>query len=239
MTRVRATAVAALLVLAALAGCSGAPGTPGDGSVATTDDEAGATEATATETGVAETTGTTAPAPTSPSPADSGTEGTTARAEDGPTATFLVGENRPTVSLEVADTHRERRRGLMNRTSLAEGHGMVFVFENATRQSFWMKNTLVPLDMIFVAPNGTVLNVEHAEVQPNASVSELKRYRSEGPAKYVIEVNRGFANETGVGPGTEVRFDGLNGSNGTATDAATETLVGAGGLGVRSSARSR
>jgi hypothetical protein len=136
-------------------------------------------------------------------------------------ATFAVeGERNVTVSLEVADDAEERRQGLMFRESLPRNHGMVFVYDEAETRTFWMKNTLIPLDMVFVASNGTVLNVEHARVQPDASDSELARYSSDGEARYVVELNRGFANRTGVGPGTQVTFDGLNATTTQPTAAA-------------------
>ncbi|MFC4451479.1 DUF192 domain-containing protein [Halorussus aquaticus] len=124
-------------------------------------------------------------------------------------ATFVVedGEN-VNVSLRVANEPEERQSGLMHRESLANNSGMVFVYEDAQQVSFWMKNTLIPLDMIFVAPNGTVLNVQHASPQPNASTDELERYPSDGQTKYVVELPRGFANRTGVGPGTKLVFNG-------------------------------
>lgn len=123
-------------------------------------------------------------------------------------ATFVTDdEENVTVSLEVADEPEERRSGLMYRESLANRTGMVFVYGEPREVSFWMKNTVIPLDMIFVAPDGTVLNVEHASPQPNASTSELKSYPSDGEAKYVVELPRGFANRTGVGPGTELVFE--------------------------------
>lgn len=138
-------------------------------------------------------------------------------------ATFRVdGESVANVTLEVADSSEERAQGLMFRESLPENHGMVFVYENAEPRSFWMKNTLIPLDMIFVAENGTVVDVEHAVPQPNASDEELETYRSDAPAKYVIELERGFANRTGIEPGAEVEFDvpgTLEPSNETTTEA--------------------
>lgn len=134
---------------------------------------------------------------------------TTTDVEQVVNATFVVpdGEN-PTVSLRVADEAEERRSGLMHRESLANDSGMVFVYPNARQVSFWMKNTLIPLDMIFVGPDGEVLNVQHASPQPNASNSELETYPSDGKAKYVVELPRGFANRTGVGPGTRLAFNG-------------------------------
>ncbi|MFC7078948.1 DUF192 domain-containing protein [Halorussus caseinilyticus] len=117
------------------------------------------------------------------------------------------GEN-VTVELEVANEREERRTGLMHRESLANDTGMVFVYESAQPVSFWMKNTLIPLDMIFVGPDRTVLNVQHASPQPNATSGELKTYPSDGEAKYVVELPRGFANRTGVGSGTKLVFEG-------------------------------
>src|SRR2546430_16776549 len=64
------------------------------------------------------------------------------------------------VSLEVAATPAERERGLMYRTSLAEGRGMLFVFEEDGYQSFWMKNTLIPLDPLFIARDGPVDGIQ-------------------------------------------------------------------------------
>jgi uncharacterized membrane protein (UPF0127 family) len=134
---------------------------------------------------------------------------TTTDVEEVVNATFVVeGDENATVTLEVADEPEERRSGLMHRESLENDTGMIFVYPNPRQASFWMKNTLIPLDMIFVAENGTVLNVQHADPQPNASSSELETYPSDGEAKYVVELPQGFANRTGVGPGSELAFNG-------------------------------
>ncbi len=138
---------------------------------------------------------------------DQGTT-TTTETEDNVSATFVTDGKGTNVTLEVANSPDERSQGLMYRESLPQKHGMVFVFGEAETQSFWMKNTLIPLDMIFVAPNGTVINVEHADPQPNASDSELRNYQSDAPAKYVVEMRQGFANRTGIEPGTKLVFDG-------------------------------
>ncbi|WP_266080111.1 DUF192 domain-containing protein [Haladaptatus caseinilyticus] len=123
-------------------------------------------------------------------------------------AAFVANDGRTNVTLEVANSDGERTRGLMYRESLPQNHGMVFVFESAQPQSFWMKNTVIPLDIIFIAPNGTVINVEHADPQPDANELDLRSYRSDAPAKYVVEMRQGFANRTGIEPGTKFKFDG-------------------------------
>src|SRR5436305_3637336 len=74
------------------------------------------------------------------------------------------------VSLEVAATPEERERGLMYRTSLAEGRGMLFVFDEDRNHSFWMKNTLIPLDMLFIARDGTVVGI-HANATPQSTAN--------------------------------------------------------------------
>ncbi|UPV76485.1 DUF192 domain-containing protein (plasmid) [Halorussus limi] len=188
---------AAVLVgaMVLLGGCVG-----GFGGTATDANRQTSTTTASAETSTPAATSTTTETPTPP---------TTTDVERTVNATFVIedGEN-VTVTLMVANEPSERQSGLMHREELANRTGMVFAYENAKQVSFWMKNTLVPLDMIFVAPNGTVLNVEHAEPQPNASTSELETYPSDGQAKYVVELPRGFANRTGVGPGTKLVFEG-------------------------------
>jgi uncharacterized membrane protein (UPF0127 family) len=193
----------ALLVgaMVLLGGCIGAIGGIGGSA---TDDRAqttstAATDESASDTSV-ETTGATEETTTLPATTD---------VERNVTATFVVedGEN-VTVTLRVADERDERRQGLMYCQSLSNRSGMVFVYDEAAQRTFWMKNTYVDLDIIFVAANGTVLNVAHAQAQPDASDSEVDRYSSAGDAMYVVELPRGFANETGVESGTEFGFDG-------------------------------
>ncbi|WP_458209511.1 DUF192 domain-containing protein [Haladaptatus sp. NG-SE-30] len=132
---------------------------------------------------------------------------TTTDTEENVSAAFVTDGNRTSVTLEVANSGDERASGLMFRKSLPEQHGMVFVFDSAASRTFWMKNTLIPLDIIFVSANGTVINVAHADPQPNASDSELRRYSSDAPAKYVVEMEQGFANRTGIEPGTKLVFE--------------------------------
>jgi uncharacterized membrane protein (UPF0127 family) len=121
------------------------------------------------------------------------------------TVAFVVdGEQTGELAVEIAETRRERARGLMERESVPDGAGMLFVYEDAAPRAFWMKNTLVPLDIIFVNEEMRVLNVEHASPEPYTPEDELTRYHSDGPARYVVEAERGYANETGVSSGDEL-----------------------------------
>ncbi|UCF09143.1 MAG: DUF192 domain-containing protein [Thermoplasmata archaeon] len=108
------------------------------------------------------------------------------------------------ITCEIADTQEEQRTGLMHRTELPEDEGMLFVYETPRRLSFWMKNTLIPLDMVFIDEDGLVLNVEEAHVETGVSDDELTRYHSNGSAMYVLEMNLGLSAQHGIGPGTEV-----------------------------------
>ena len=110
-----------------------------------------------------------------------------------------------TFDLEVARTPRARAEGLMYRKTLAPTAGMVFVFPDVAARSFWMKNTYLSLDMVFVGPDHKVVGV--------VSRAEPLTLSSRGvaaPSKLVIELNGGVAERLGVGNGTLVRFDGLD-----------------------------
>jgi len=109
------------------------------------------------------------------------------------------------VSLEVAATPAERERGLMYRSSLAEGRGMLFVFDEDRNHSFWMKNTLIPLDMLFIARDGTVVGI-HANATPQSTADIAVGM----PSRYVLEVPGGWAARHGISAGARVEFRGVN-----------------------------
>lgn len=92
------------------------------------------------------------------------------------------------IAIEIADTPETQMKGLMGRNTLDDGCGMLFVFERSKPQKFWMKNTPVPLDIIFIGRDGCIVNI----VESTTPLSN-QRYRSKGPVKYVVEVRAGFA----------------------------------------------
>ena len=106
-----------------------------------------------------------------------------------------------TIAIEVADDEEERAKGLMWRTALADTQGMLFVYSDADYRVFWMRNTLVALDMIFASRDRRVINIAK-QTEPLSS----KLYRSTRPAQYVVEVVAGFCDQKGVGEGTEIRW---------------------------------
>ena len=117
--------------------------------------------------------------------------------------TFISAKNTfiATIDIEVADTPEKRTMGMMYRNSLGENQGMLFVFSQEDYQSFWMKNTAVPLDMIFVNAKNEVVTI-HENTTPYSPQS----YSSTKPAQFVVEVNAGFVAEHGITVGDRIRW---------------------------------
>ncbi len=91
------------------------------------------------------------------------------------------------VSAEVASTAQQHEAGLMNRESIAADSGMLFVFGDEQVRNFWMKNTLISLDVIFMDADKKIINIKQ-----NAEPLSTAPFASAGPAKYVLEVNGGY-----------------------------------------------
>ena len=102
-------------------------------------------------------------------------------------------------SVELATNDAERARGLMFRKSLPEGHGMLFDFQTDQQVQFWMRNTYIPLDMIFIRGDGRVLNIAQ-----NATPLSDALIPSAGPVRGVLEVIAGTARKYHIAPGDRV-----------------------------------
>lgn len=107
-----------------------------------------------------------------------------------------------TINIEIAETDQERSRGLMFRRSMSYGQGMLFLFDEADTEGFWMKNTPMSLDIIFVGPDSQVVSIAE-RTQPFSE--EL--IRPEAPKQFVVEVRAGFADRFGITPGTRIRWE--------------------------------
>ena len=92
----------------------------------------------------------------------------------------------------------------MGRESLGERRGMLFVFESEHVLRFWMKNTLIPLDIVFVDKDLVVVDVQTMRPEHEIAPDPLPIYNSATPALYAIEVSEGLADECGIGPGVSV-----------------------------------
>jgi len=108
-------------------------------------------------------------------------------------------------TVELADDPGERSVGLMNREAMPMSAGMLFVYETPQRAAFWMKNTLIPLDMIFADATGTVTRVHENAVPLDETPIDG------GPGvQYVLEINGGLAGPMGIEPGVEMRHPAMD-----------------------------
>src|SRR4051812_2674154 len=105
------------------------------------------------------------------------------------------------VKVEIASTEAARNRGLMFRRELKPNSGMLFVFQESSEHNFWMRNTLLSLDMIFLGEDRAVLGVYPSIPPQNDAPRGIGK-----PSRYVVEVAAGEAAAHGVGPGTRVAF---------------------------------
>ena len=109
------------------------------------------------------------------------------------------------VYVEVADTPDTQTRGLMYRAHLAPDGGMIFLFDREQNHSFWMKNTSLPLDMIFISREGRIVGI-HANAEPYS----LKPIDVGSPSRAVLEVNAGFAAAHGLATGDPVTYRNIS-----------------------------
>jgi uncharacterized protein len=110
-------------------------------------------------------------------------------------------------SVEVADDADERAQGLMFRDRMPAGAGMLFVYPTPGPVAFWMKNTLIPLDMVFADASGTVVHV-HANAEPGNETP----IPGGNSVQFVLEINGGLAGALGIAPGAVMRHPGIDGN---------------------------
>jgi len=122
--------------------------------------------------------------------------------KDGSLSIFLPKNPSPIIlDIEIADNDQERMRGLMDRQNLPDNAGMLFVFSNDEPRSFWMKNTFISLDIIYINFRKEIVSIQKY-TQPKSTYS----IPSEKPARYVLEVNAGFTDKYGIKPGDKIDF---------------------------------
>jgi uncharacterized protein len=113
-------------------------------------------------------------------------------------------------SIEVADTTAEREAGLMFREDMASDHGMLFVFEQTREVNFWMKNTPLPLDLIFIGQDGRIRAIKQGEPQSEAIISPGE------PVRFVLELKAGTAAKDGIAEGDLLRHPAIGAASGSA-----------------------
>jgi hypothetical protein len=108
------------------------------------------------------------------------------------------------ISVEIVDTEATKARGLMYRKDMAENHGMIFLFDRRKNHTFWMHNTCIPLDMLFLDDDGTIVGIEENTPTLNDSTFEVGC-----PSRNVLEVNAGFTRKHGIKAGQRVELRGI------------------------------
>jgi hypothetical protein len=121
--------------------------------------------------------------------------------------TFTDSLNNPKtkIDIQIANNDYDRELGLMNRKQMDENRGMLFIFPVEQIQSFWMENTYIPLDMIFVNAAKKIVTIHR-----NTKILSEQSYPSSSPALYVIEVNAGYCSRHSITEGDRINFIELN-----------------------------
>lgn len=105
------------------------------------------------------------------------------------------------LDIEIAETEYETQTGLMYRKSMEDGQGMLFIFPDEQRHSFYMKNTLIPLDILFIRSDQTIANIAR-----NARPLDESGIPSAGPIRYVLEIRAGLSDRWGLMEGDRIEF---------------------------------
>lgn len=119
---------------------------------------------------------------------------------------FLIkatGDTIRKIDIEIAALEHERTQGLMYRRSMPDTRGMLFIFEEETQRSFWMKNTLMGLDILYIRANGEIESIAKYVIPKSE-----RSIPSKGPAKYVLEVAEGFCDRYEVTVGDRIEYSG-------------------------------
>lgn len=119
--------------------------------------------------------------------------------------TFKTDNSPISITADIADTFEEREVGLMNRPFMDKTAGMLFIMDTEELTYFWMKDTLIPLDMIFLDSNKNIVSIQENTLP--CTTAECEIYPSVHPAKYVIEVNAGFVENHKINTNTKVEFN--------------------------------
>lgn len=121
--------------------------------------------------------------------------------KEGELTLFKSDSTQITLDIEIADTDYDVQTGLMYRDSMKDNQGMLFVFENEEPRYFYMKNTRIPLDLIYISENKKIVSF-----QKNAKPFDENSLPSNAPAKYVLEVNAGLADKWGLNVGDGIDY---------------------------------
>jgi len=136
-----------------------------------------------------------------PPVANTATESDNAFIKEGEVTFLSGGKMIKKIDVEIAENEAERAKGLMYRPYLPDSVGMLFIFQTVQPQSFWMKNTQIPLDIIYVGPDKKIVSI-----QKNARPYSEESLPSLGDVQYVVEVNAGYTELHGIEVGDSIQF---------------------------------
>jgi len=127
----------------------------------------------------------------------------------GPIEYVLFKSSNAKVMVEIADTEAKRTKGLMFRTHMPENNGMLFIFQTSASHAFWMANTKIPLDIIWINEDLRIVDISKNTppcTESGTLTSLCKAYTPKDKAKYVLEVNGGYTDKNEIEIGDEVKF---------------------------------
>jgi uncharacterized membrane protein (UPF0127 family) len=121
----------------------------------------------------------------------------------------VTGSGEHSFSIEIADTSAEREAGLMFRKEMADNHGMLFVFDKPGEVAFWMKNTPMPLDIVFIGPDGRINAIRRGEPESEAVIAPGRM------VSFVLELKAGIAAKDGLKDGDRLRHPAIARASGS------------------------
>jgi hypothetical protein len=123
-----------------------------------------------------------------------------------PTDSINIDIKNQTYQFEIAKTMSQKSLGLGNRDNLCQNCGMIFVYQNEGILPFWMKNTHIPLDIIWLDKNGKIVDIKTAQPEPNTPDLKLTIYQNPIPAQYVLEINAKETEKLKLGIGDTIKL---------------------------------
>lgn len=124
--------------------------------------------------------------------------------------TINIQINNNSYNLEIAKTISQKSKGLSQRNNLCQNCGMIFVFPTDSIWPFWMKDTFIPLDIIWINKENKIVSIQTAQPEYNVSQSQLKIYKNDIPAKFVIEINANQAQQLNLKVGDYINLTNLS-----------------------------
>lgn len=119
---------------------------------------------------------------------------------------FSYKKHKKVLILDAAETMDQHAYGLMNRTKMAPNDGMIFIFPDSDIRNFWMKDTLIDLDIAYVSSARVIIDIQTMKAVTSVLQTNLPTYPSKGPAQYAVEMNAGWFKKNGFPVGTELKL---------------------------------